>query len=41
MCYICKEKFEDKHVKNKKIEKLGTIAIIQGNTELLHKAYAV
>ena len=25
----------------KKIEKLGTIAIMQGNIEVLHKAYAV
>ena len=37
-CYICKEKFEDKHVKDENIVKLGTIVIIQGNIEVLHIA---
>ena len=29
MCYICKEKREDKMLKIRNIEKLGTIAITQ------------
>ena len=37
ICYICKEKFEDKHAKDKKnIVKLGTIVIIKGNMVVLH-----
>ena len=37
ICYNCKEKFEDKHAKDKKnIVKLGTIVIIKGNMVVLH-----
>ena len=39
--YICKEKFEDKHAKEKKNVKLGTIAIIQVNTEVLLIEYVI
>ena len=35
-CYICKEKFEDKHAKDDTIVKLGIIVIIQGNMEVLY-----
>ena len=39
--YICKEKFEDQHAKEKKNVKLGTIAIIQVNTEVLLIEYVI
>ena len=36
ICYICKEKFEDKHAKD-----IGTIVIIHGNIEVLRIACAI
>ena len=40
ICYICKEKIEDKHDKDKKkVVKPRTIVIIQGNIEVLHITY--
>ena len=41
ICYICKEKFENKYLKDKKILKLEIIVIIQGNTEMPRIAYAI
>ena len=44
ICYICKEKFENKYLKDKNIVKLEIIiiiAIIQWNTEELHIAYVI
>ena len=40
-CYICKEKFEDKYIKDKSIAKLGTIFIIQVYTEVLQIIYVI
>ena len=40
ICYICKEKFENKYVKDKNI-KLEIIAIIPGNIEVLCVAYVI
>ena len=40
-CYICKEKIEDKYVKDKNIAKLEIIVIIQGNIKVLRIAYIV
>ena len=41
-CYICKEKIEDKHAKDKKnIVKLGTIVFIQRNIEVPPIAYEI
>ena len=40
-CYICKEKFENKHLKYKRFRKLEIIVIIQGNTEVLDIAYGI
>ena len=37
ICYICKEKFEDKHAKDKK----GTVVIMQQNIEVLHIVYVI
>ena len=39
--YICREKFEDKHVKIKNIVKLEIIVIIQVNIEVLHIIYVI
>ena len=41
ICYICKEKFEDKYAKDKKkkMVKLEIIVIILVNTEVLHIVY--
>ena len=36
ICYICKEKFEKKYLKDKNIVKLEIIIIIQENIEVLH-----
>ena len=39
ICYICKEKLEEKYAKKKKtknIVKLGTIVNLQRNVEVLH-----
>ena len=35
ICYICKEKFKNKYVKDKKYVKLEINVIIQGNIEML------
>ena len=40
-CYICKEKFEDKCAKDKKIAKLTSIVIIQVNIQVLYIANAI
>ena len=40
-CYICKEKFENKYLKDKRFQKLEIIVIIQGNIEVLGIAYGV
>ena len=41
ICYICKEKFENKYLKDKKIVKLEIIVIIQGNMEVLRIASVI
>ena len=41
ICYICKEKFENKCVKDKKYLKSEIISIIQGNIEVLFIAYVI
>ena len=41
ICYICKEKFENKYLKDKKIVKLEIIVIIQGIMEVLRMAYVI
>ena len=44
ICYICQEKFKDKHAKDKKYCKfvnLGTTVIIQVNMEVLRIAYVI
>ena len=41
ICYICKEKFEDKYAKDKNIIKLEILVIIQVNIEVLHIAYKI
>ena len=41
ICYICKEKFENKYLKDKKIVKLEIIVIIQGIMEVLRIAYVI
>ena len=41
ICYICKEKFENKYSKENNIVKLEIIVIIQGNIKLLHIAYVI
>ena len=40
-CYISKEKFEVKNLKDKSIVKLEIIVIIQGNIEVLHIAHVI
>ena len=35
ICYFCKEKFENKYLKDKKYQKLEIIAIIQRNIQVL------
>ena len=39
--YICKAKFANKYLKDKKVVKLEIIFIIQGNIEVLHITYAI
>ena len=39
ICYICKEKFENKYLKDKNIVKLEIIVIIQGNTGAVDSIY--
>ena len=41
ICYICKEKFENKYLKDKNIVTLKIIVIIQENIEVLHLAYVI
>ena len=44
ICYICKEKFENKYLKDKKYRnmvKLQIIVILQGNIEVLRIGYLV
>ena len=42
ICYICKEKFKDKHMLTiNSIVTLRTIVILQGNKEVLHTAYVI
>ena len=38
-CYICKDKFEDKHAK--KVKPVNLVTIIQVNREVLHIAYVI
>ena len=40
-CYICKEKIENKYLKDKSFRKLEIIVIIQGNMEVLGIAYGI
>ena len=39
ICYICREKFGNKYVKDKKYRKVKIIVIIQGNKEVLFMVY--
>ena len=39
ICYICKEKFENKYLKDKKCPKVEIIVILQGNVEVLRIVY--
>ena len=39
ICYVCKETFENKYFKDKKIVKLEIILIMQRNIEMLRIAY--
>ena len=41
ICYICKEKFENKYLKDKNIIKLEIIVIIQGNIKVLLIAHVI
>ena len=41
ICYICKEKFENKYVKDKNIGKLEIILILQGNIKMLGIVYVI
>ena len=41
ICYICKEKFKNKHLKGKNIVKFEIIVIIQGNIQVMHIAYVI
>ena len=41
ICYIFKEKFENKYLKEKHIIKLEIIAIIQESIEVLRMAYVI
>ena len=41
ICYICKEKFKNRYMKDKKYLKLEIIVIIQGNMEVLRIAYVI
>ena len=41
ICYICREKFENKYLKDKNILKLEIIFIIQWNIEVLRIAYVI
>ena len=41
ICYICKDKFGNKYLKDKKYCKVEIIVIIQENTEVLRIAYVI
>ena len=41
ICYICKENFENRYMKDKKYCKSKIIVIIQGNTEVLTIQYVI
>ena len=41
ICNICKEKFENKYLKEKNIVKLEMIVTIQGNLEVVYIAYVI
>ena len=41
ICYICKEKFENKYLKDKKYCKFEITVIIQENIQVLHIAYVI
>ena len=41
ICYICKEKFENKYLKDNKYRKVKIIVIIQRNIEVLGIAYVI
>ena len=41
ICYICKEKFKNKYLKDEKIVKSGIIVIMQENIEVLLVAHII
>ena len=41
ICHICKEKFENKYVKDTNTVKLEIIVIVQENIKVLHIAYMI
>ena len=41
ICYICKEKFKNNYLKDKKYRKVRIIVIIQENMKVLLVAYAI
>ena len=41
ICYICKEKFENKYVKDNKYCKIRDHCHLQGNIDVLRIAYAI
>ena len=41
ICYICKEEFENKYLKDENIVKLRIIVILQGNIDVLRIAYVI
>ena len=42
ICYICREKIEDKHAKDKKYRKVKKFIVIkQENVEVLHIVYVI
>ena len=41
ICYICKEEFENKYLKDENIVKLWIIVILQGNIDVLRIAYVI
>ena len=41
ICHICKEKFENKYLKDTNTVKLKIIVIVQENIKVLHIAYMI
>ena len=41
ICYICKENFENKYLKDKKYHKVRDIVTIPENIDVLHIAYVI